>query len=194
MRAGLVLLLFGAACRLGSPLQDPSQAHEVHTCSVGPLQLIPMNDSMRGEERGEVFDTAVRYLDEAERRQRLLVLEDGTIADSTGVAWDTRGKWAIFVLSPSGELYGSTEAKRGEFHHSSFLAGGPVAGAGEIIVDSGTVVEVAGYSGHYRPNYAMTMQFLCWLSAHDVALDQVRFYGPKDDGPYPAAELITPVP
>ncbi|WP_119726298.1 hypothetical protein [Thermomonospora amylolytica] len=39
----------------------------------------------------------------------------------------------------------------GVFHHSSFLAGGPVAAAGELRVVNGRLGLISDRSGHYQP-------------------------------------------
>ncbi len=58
--------------------------------------------------------------------------------------------WAIFVISPEGDFFsGSHEV--GKHHHSSFLGGGAVMAAGEIVVDNGIIRFITGKSGHYKP-------------------------------------------
>jgi hypothetical protein len=79
--------------------------------------------------RGKVFDTVLRRL--------------STIFSGKG--------WAIWVLSPNGRLYTNSHIK-GEFQHSSFLAGGKVDGAGEWQVRDGEITKITGKSGHYQPN------------------------------------------
>jgi hypothetical protein len=56
--------------------------------------------------------------------------------------------WCIFVYSPDGTLY-VHEHEKGEFHHTSFLGGGAVLAAGEIVVDQGRVVALTAKTGHY---------------------------------------------
>jgi hypothetical protein len=58
---------------------------------------------------------------------------------------------AIWVQGPSGRFYTSNHAKRGEFHHSSFLAGRDVKAAGDWWVQNGTLMAISAISGHYRP-------------------------------------------
>jgi hypothetical protein len=133
-----------------------------------------MHSAMEGEERGEVWDTSVTYLGPEERRPYALRIEEGKVLDATGGLYDTKGALAIFVLDPDGTPFASTEAERGHFHHSSFVAGGPVAAAGEIAVASGTPTTVTNRSGHYRPGQVLTGQFLCHLRSHGVDLSRVR--------------------
>jgi hypothetical protein len=67
--------------------------------------------------------------------------------------------WAIFVCSASAKLYiGSHIA--GEQHHSSFLGGGAVSGAGEIAVVNGRIRLITCKSGHYKPSGQLFRNFL----------------------------------
>lgn len=84
---------------------------------------------------------------------------------------------AIFVMTTDGKLYagdmhdeytkgGAGDPNRGEmkgwiFHHSSFLAGQPVAAAGELeFDDGGHLVSISNASGHYKPSSPFTVQVL----------------------------------
>lgn len=58
--------------------------------------------------------------------------------------------FAIFVMSADGDIYAASH-QVDRFHHSSFLAGGATAGAGEIKVESGELTEISNKSGHYQP-------------------------------------------
>lgn len=58
--------------------------------------------------------------------------------------------WAIFVVSIEGELYAGSHIT-GEFHHSSFLSGGAVLAAGEMVADDGLIRFITSKSGHYGP-------------------------------------------
>jgi hypothetical protein len=103
----------------------------------------------------------VRYFDEAGREQfRLVVDGEGKLRRaSTGELFDSAAgssHWggdgrAVFVMDTNGNLYASTYHKPGDFHHSSFLAGGDVASAGELTVRNGTVTGMNNSSGHYQP-------------------------------------------
>ncbi len=68
--------------------------------------------------------------------------------------------WAVFVCSPAGELYARTH-ELGYFHHSSFLAGKPVAAAGELLVDeAGMIKIITAKTGHYRAGVDEMKQLL----------------------------------
>ena len=61
-------------------------------------------------------------------------------------------------------------------HHSSFLRGGKVAGAGEIsTTEEGVVTEVSARSGHHLPGDDQDQQVLKRLQEAGVNLDNVRF-------------------
>ena len=58
---------------------------------------------------------------------------------------------AIWVMDPTGRLYVSSTPQPGMFNHSSFLGGGSVICAGEIIIIDGKITFINNRSGHYRP-------------------------------------------
>ena len=129
----------------------------------------------------------VTYLSDAERAKFKLTVKDGKLYDAQGQLFDTsdasthwsgEGK-AIFVMDENGAIYASKFQEPAEFHHSSLLAGKPVAAAGEITVENGVLKEVTNESGHYRPPAALVNQFLQQLELEGVNLKNValRFIG-----------------
>lgn len=96
--------------------------------------------------------------------------------DATGNLFDTAAAGsvqggmgrAIFVMDESGNIYASLNHEVGQFHHSSFLAGGDVAAAGELEVVNGVVRFVNNQSGHYHPAPESLEQF---------AMELESFYG-----------------
>lgn len=72
-----------------------------------------------------------------------MITEDGKLKyKHSGILFDTKegppdAKW-IFVLSVSKILYAGMKRK-GNFQHSSFLAGGATLSAGRIVVDDGVL-------------------------------------------------------
>ncbi len=113
----------------------------------------------RGEEvAGAVFETAVVYLDETQREPYRVHGRDGKLVDAAGRPLDGgppdaegKPKRAIYSMDAAGNLYVSYDHAKGLFHHSSFLAGGPVACAGEMVIEDGRIIELTNMSGHYRP-------------------------------------------
>ncbi|WP_157224217.1 hypothetical protein [Nocardia paucivorans] len=151
------------------------------------FDTIEMQDGYIGEDiPGQVSESGVRYLrTEAERQPFRLEARDGLLHDANGNLFDTRDaryfnllgsrlRRAIFVMDADGNLYASLFAKRHVFQHSSFLAGGPVAGAGEIEVVDGRITLLTDNSGHYMPKRDHTMQVLARLRELGVDIDMDR--------------------
>jgi len=148
---------------------------------------LPANTNLLGKYVGEndpdlphpprAFRTPVQYMDEAQREAHRLVVgadgklyraSDGQPFDTAGgtTAWSGNGR-AIFVMDGHGNLYASLDQRVGHTHHSSFLGGQPVAGAGEIEVQGGTLVAMTDQSGHYHPA----------AETNDLALQNLRDQG-----------------
>lgn len=108
----------------------------------------------------------VRYCTEKERQRYRVIVKDELLRWASDnapggkdrlscVNTDLNVKW-IFVIDVSGELY-MCRKRKGHFHHSSFVAGGPVFAAGRISVDEGRVVCIGPNSGHYRTKWDQLM-------------------------------------
>jgi len=74
---------------------------------------------------------------------------------------------AIYVMTTDGALYVGSHSV-GEFHHSSFLAGAPVACAGEIRVRHGKLTYLSNKSGHYWPRPGHLLQCMEQLAKKGV--------------------------
>ena len=120
----------------------------------------------------DVPNYRVQYLRAAADRQRFRLaangshdlVQDGHTYDTSACYSKEAGAgWAIFVMSPDGDLF-AAEHKVGRFHHSSFLAGGDAAAAGEIKVVAGKLRGLTNKSGHYAPSYQHMGQVLKELS------------------------------
>ena len=134
-----------------------------------PYGTTPMLSAYVGEEfsPNPVWgSSAVKYLSATDRAQYALTFVGGTIRDAGGNLFDTQdaatlhsatGR-AIFVMDANGEFYASKYQMVGDFHHSSLLAGAPVAAAGELEVENGVLKAVSDKSGHYRPGRLYTDQ------------------------------------
>jgi hypothetical protein len=119
-----------------------------------PLQTNYVGENLAGNAKGWL----VKYLTPAERMAYRLTLEGGKFFQN-GKLFDTAlaktahtgaGR-AIFVVDDAGNIYASMSHKPGKFHHSSFLAGGNVLTAGELVVEKGVLKLISNKSGHYRP-------------------------------------------
>ncbi|HYF33876.1 MAG TPA: hypothetical protein VD994_01190 [Prosthecobacter sp.] len=132
-----------------------------------------------------------QYMNESQAAAHQVGFEAGT--DATGAAnakltGDSveQGKKHIFVMDGEGGVYAKgaraavtqqDDSGRGvHVHHSSFLAGEDVAGAGELQVgQDGFLKGVTDRSGHYKPGEEQTTQTLAELENKGVNLDNVKF-------------------
>ncbi|WP_192805202.1 PAAR domain-containing protein [Noviherbaspirillum aerium] len=113
----------------------------------------------------------VKYLSPMQREKAKLHFKDGKIYTDKGRLFDTsnaNGGKAIFVMDESGKFYASNHHDVGEFHHSSLLAGKPVAAAGEIDVTEGVITAISNRSGHYKPSHDHLMQAIKELRENEI--------------------------
>jgi len=146
---------------------------------------------MRGQYKGEHLPGnaqwrhlggVVDYLDAARRQAYKLTIKDGKIYDREGKLFDTSdastehtdNPAAIFVMDEFGDFYASKTHSAGSFHHSSLLAGTPVAAAGEFVVINGELRLLSDRSGHYRPKLEFTQQALDSFKRQGVNLSNVE--------------------
>lgn len=124
----------------------------------------------------------VEYLDAEERERFRIFVHRGLLYSVTGRPFDTShaaSYWGsaerrgIFVMDEYGNLYASSKHEVGRFHHSSFLAGGPVAGAGELAVTIGRLLFLSDRSGHYMPDREHLEQVIARLRKGGVDLGGV---------------------
>ncbi|WP_290866212.1 hypothetical protein [Hamadaea sp.] len=153
----------------GPPPLKPGEIPGPRTSPAnGPLAGRELDPHYRGETdpftASNLFgrpSNGVRYFDEAGREQFRLVVDnqgrlrnasDGSLFDTTsGVSAHNGGGRAVFVMDQNGNLFASNYHGVGDFHHSSFLAGGDVASAGELTVRNGVLEGMNNSSGHYKP-------------------------------------------
>lgn len=169
---------FGAcAYRSGPPFQTQSMSHQYD------------GEHIPGNQVWVTPPSHVAYLDENGRRALRLEVRNGLLYTANGELFDTSagqtvwsgGGQAIFVMDQHGNLYASLEHSAGRFHHSSFLAGAPVAAAGELVVSRGVVQLLTDSSGHYRPERGHTLQAVEHLRRLGIPLSaaQVEFEAPR---------------
>ncbi|HEX3747539.1 MAG TPA: hypothetical protein VHW09_26565 [Bryobacteraceae bacterium] len=99
----------------------------------------------------------------------------GRLVDSAGTA--LHGEQG-FVMDPkTGQVHTFKSGvadlpgnKKQSTHHSTPLAGAPVAGAGHLVTEAGAVKEIHDDSGHYRPSAEFTLQVVKQLEALGVSL------------------------
>ncbi len=153
-----------------------------------PHKTHPLDPGFVGEHlpNNHIWGTQVDYLDEHRRRDHQLHVRDGSLYDNDGRPFDTSsggsvhsgGGRAIFVMDEHGNIYASNHHAPGRFHHSSFLAGQPVAGAGELRVIDGKLEVLSDQSGHYRPPREFTRQVVEHLRSLGVEIrdDQIEYH------------------
>ncbi len=101
-------------------------------------------------------------------------------------------KSLIWVCVPEGDdaVFYSHVGKIHRFHHSSFVSGGDVLGAGEWVVEDGKLRTVAAVSGHYQPT--LTSLLTCIriiVSKHGNDFDVLLFNRRAGWEAVPAREL-----
>ncbi|XP_047152021.1 IQ domain-containing protein IQM1-like [Vigna umbellata] len=134
--------------------------------------------------RSELNKQCIKYLGPKEREAYEVVIEKGRLVYKRSqnlVHTEEGSKW-IFVLSSSRVLYVG-EKKKGQFQHSSFLAGGATIASGRLVAQHGVIDAIWPYSGHYRPTMKNFMEFIGFLMEHDVDLTNVKKYAIDDDIP-----------
>ncbi|XP_057731440.1 IQ domain-containing protein IQM5-like isoform X2 [Arachis stenosperma] len=127
----------------------------------------------------------ITYLGPEEREAyEVMIVEGGKLVykQSQKPVHTTDGSKWIFVLSPSRVLYVG-QKKKGEFQHSSFLAGAVTTSSGRLVAHNGLIDAIWPYSGHYRPTAKNFLEFLHFLEANHVDLTNVKKYPVDDDVP-----------
>lgn len=104
----------------------------------------------------------VIYYNKTQRSTMQLVVHNNLLYNSIGELFDTSHASssslqgvqpsAIYVMDFDGKIYASNVNILGLFHHSTLLAGAPVAAAGGMIVKNGIIQNITNCSGHYRPS------------------------------------------
>jgi hypothetical protein len=169
----------GSGWREGDPIPPPRGGDELPTDARLGKDYVGEHDPANPNRK--FYPKTVYYMGpEAREQHRLFVdaegnlrsAKDGSLFDtSRGVTHWSGGGRAIFVMDGSGNLYASLHQSVGNMHHSSLLAGAPVAGAGEIEVRGGKLVGMTDQSGHYHPTVA----------DNDRVLQSLRDQGLKTD-------------
>lgn len=91
-----------------------------------------------------------------------------------------KGAWISTSGLSQPQLIGTVQAalNAGEqvsfVHHSTALAGSPVAGAGHLTVTQGKITEITDESGHYKPEGEYLWQTVSWLSEQGMPTDAIK--------------------
>jgi hypothetical protein len=148
-------------------------------------RVTSMEQDYTGEEipGNKIWDgTHVKYLTKAERAAYALTFRDGYIWHADGNLFDTTSAdslhtgfgRAIFVMDADGNFYAAKDQIRGEFHHSSLVAGAPVAAAGELEVVRGVLIALSDRSGHYLPSRRFTDQAIDEFKKKNISFQAVK--------------------
>jgi hypothetical protein len=120
-----------------------------------------------------------------------LKARNGNFVDTAGFGTVQAGAGAaIYVMSAEGHFhYAGMEVDK--LHHSSLLAGIPVAGAGEFKATNGRITFLSNDSGHYDPNIKHFLQVLHEIQKHaplNFAINYVYLdaYNNVRDAAYPS--------
>jgi hypothetical protein len=120
---------------------------------------VRMLEKYQGENEGRWIQNGdseeywnVRYLGEDERDPYRLVFRAGRVFNGLGRPIRISGI-LIFVMDGFGNIYAAENPKVGQHHHTSFLAGRGVAGAGELAFLQGRPFARNRRSGHYYPPF-----------------------------------------
>lgn len=105
----------------------------------------------------KAFVKGVAYLDEKTRPSYRVTFTNG-IGMYREKLFNTRAMKTVFsgpgfgiwVMDRAGEMYAGSHIY-GQFHHSSFFAGGDIKAGGEIRANDGRIELISGKSGHYQP-------------------------------------------
>lgn len=131
----------------------------------------------------------VKYLNAEERKDHKVTFANGKLQRS-GQPYSTANEkttfsgqgTAIFVIDGKKNLYAGSHIL-GKFHHSSFLGGGAIAGAGEIKTNpDGSIKEISSKSGHYKPTVEQNIQTLKIFADQGIDLKGVNFGVMHADG------------
>ncbi|XP_027337320.1 IQ domain-containing protein IQM1-like [Abrus precatorius] len=140
--------------------------------------------NLEGCPRSELHRQCIKYLGPKEREAYEVIVKGGRLIyrKSQNLVHTVEGSKWIFVLSSSRILY-IGEKKKGQFQHSSFLAGGATIASGRLVAQDGVLNAIWPYSGHYCPTKKNFMEFIGFLMEHNVDLTNVKKYAIDEDVP-----------
>ncbi|ECY7603715.1 TPA: hypothetical protein ACWV7F_004477 [Salmonella enterica subsp. enterica serovar Muenchen] len=168
-------------------------------CSADPFELWKQSDTKtnyvdwlrecyiqlmlkNGQEKELVtrFFSNVKYMNHEEREHYSIYISRGKFYNRNGMEFSTlnmesdrAGKgWGIYVRDAKNKIY-INKHQRNVFHHSSFLAGGPILSAGELSINNGILVGITNKSGHYKPDDENFLDMLAYLKTRGVNLCNV---------------------
>jgi len=152
------------------------------------------------------FVKGVKYLDGVGRKRYELDVNGAFSQNGTAFSTDTMKTvhsgmgFAIWVCGgPDSKFYAGNHAK-GQFHHSSFLAGGDVVCGGEMVARNGQLKLLTAKTGHYQADMDHFVKAIGILTASGIAPDSYRVLvwdenttnAPKNPAPFARDILADP--
>lgn len=172
------------------PSTETSSEDEGASKSQPRFPTMSLQPQYQGEET-----KGVEYLKIPEQELARVKIEAGRLLDQSGIPVNPRQApegylplpsfpeqpapdlnaekgFVIYVMDEEGRFFVSLKAAPHRFHHSSLLAGRPVAAAGEMIVFNGVIFGLNNRSGHYRPPPIVLERVVSVLTRAGVSLDK----------------------
>lgn len=166
---------------LGDAMKEWQQAN-----TVRPFEVWLEKNFMPHHESDPDFAQRVTYLSPEQREEYRVEIaggvfrwvESGELVHTGSMTTHVSGKGhAIWVCSADRRFY-SADHVVGSFHHSSFLSGLPVMGAGEWAIDQGRLVAISNRTGHYKAGFQELFRVMLRLSADGVDMSSVVVFWP----------------
>ncbi len=188
---GFVIVLSTVVTRASTAVETGAACQ-----NAPPYATVSMGASFVGEQKQikGLKHAKTLYLTEAQKNQFALQVKDGSIYIKRDLSKPLTTKRALYVMDPNGTIYAanrelvasagillgrqpSVKGQMDQFallHHSSFLAGQPVAAAGHITIRNGKVISIDNKSGHYLPSACHLQQALVQLKSHGADTTDVK--------------------
>ena len=144
---------------------DPSESHSVRPRDIENGLLVDETGTPMNGTFGYVLDPNGQLFTFSP--SEIWVQQEGEWID-VGLLGDPQ--LAIAIVKAAVDLGEQVKA----IHHSTAVAGGPVAGAGQLKVTNGQITEIDDSSGHYKPQAEHLLQTIEWLRAKGVPVDQIN--------------------
>jgi hypothetical protein len=189
---------FRGAPQSWQPLIDFDRTLEARERQI-PIDQVPASP--------QVSSVSTRYMGEREQHYREIEVQQGRLMQN-GSAYDTSaatglgtqlasgGGKHIFSMTPEGTMRGvdpwaakhvtpkpDGSSNLAFVNHSSLVAGGAVASAGELTVRNGQLQQISDASGHYKTTGTMMRQALEQFGEQGVHTGVSSLDGRETDGP-----------
>lgn len=178
----LVTLIIGFQAFAAGPTEDQLRIKS----SENLYPVVAMGGKYEGENKvASIWSHGliITYLNTPEQREEYrTVIVDGVLYDTKGnVKKFPADVKLCYVMDSAGNFYVfDNETSHPEVRHSSMLAGGPVAGAGELKVDeNGKIKKMDADSGHYSPTNKYFENVLTELTKSGTKVKDIKVKFPE---------------